>query len=628
MKLFRCDHCGRTLYFENTVCEHCRHRLGYEPDANMLLSLEPIGDAWSGPVLPGKSFVFCANAEHGACNWLIPVQSGGEIYCRACRHNEMVPPIGDSDNLSRWRVIERAKKRLIYSLLRLRLPLATRKQDAVHGLAFRFLNEALAAEPVFTGHRSGVITLALAEADDAQREYRRTLFKEPYRTLLGHFRHETGHHYWDILVGGQPAHAEFRALFGDESQPYDAALQGYYQSGSPADWQQSYISAYAAAHPWEDFAETFAHYLHLVDTTEMASAFNVRMAPPIDRQGELRARIDFDPYTIGNISELIDDWVPLASLINNLNRAVGQPDAYPFVLTPAVINKLGFVHRLVRAAGAVQWQVPGPGQRPMAPAAPMAEPSAQAPLGSDAAIVYNVADTDQLATKIIGAGVYSSSASNADRFGDINDIVLDDNGQVAAVVIGVGGFLGLGEKQVAVNFDALQWVVAEDNSERYVLATTKEALESAPDFVARDDQPVAAARPGNVVAPAATPMAGDNAALDRSTMTAVDAGTLSAEQLIGTSVMGPQNDRLGEIGDIILMPEGKVDAVIVDFGGFLGLGEKQVAVGYDNLEFTRDANGATYLWINATREQLEAAPAYDEAAYTADRAGNRLVVGM
>jgi sporulation protein YlmC with PRC-barrel domain len=270
--------------------------------------------------------------------------------------------------------------------------------------------------------------------------------------------------------------------------------------------------------------------------------------------------------------------------------------------------------------------------RPMtpAPAAPMAaEPSAQTPLGSDAALVYNVADNDQLATKIIGAGVYSSTAGNADRFGDINDIVLDDQGQVAAVVIGVGGFLGLGEKQVAVNFDALQWVVAEDNTERYVLTTTREALEAAPDFVARNDQPVAAARPvdASPAAPAA-PMAADPAAIDRSAMTAIDAGTLSAEELIGTSVIGPENQRLGEIGDIVLMPEGKVDAVIIDFGGFLGLGEKRVAVGYENLEFARDANGATYMWINATKDQLEAAPAYDEAAYAADRATNRLVVGM
>ena len=361
MKLFRCDHCGHALYFENVVCERCGHRLGYEPDANALVSLEPHprDGTWLAPHLPGKAFAFCANAGFGACNWLVEAGSG-DTYCRACRHNEIVPPMEDAQNLVRGQVIERAKKRLVYSLLRLRLPLATRTQDPVHGLSFRFLSEMASPVPVTTGHIGGVITIALAEADDAQREYRRTQFNEPYRTLLGHFRHEVGHHYWDILVAQSPEIEAFRALFGDENQPYDAALQSYYAGGAPVDWQARYISGYATAHPWEDFAETWAHYLHLVDTTEMASAFGVHMAPALDATGELTARIDFDPYHTGTIEALIDNWVPLASLINNLNRAVGQHDAYPFVLTPLVIEKLGFIHRLVRQAGATQWTVPGP----------------------------------------------------------------------------------------------------------------------------------------------------------------------------------------------------------------------------------------------------------------------------
>lgn len=262
--------------------------------------------------------------------------------------------------LVRWQIIERAKKRLIYSLLRLNLPLATRNEDNVHGLSFRFLSETLAPAPVLTGHAAGIITIALAEADDAAREYRRTQLNEPYRTLLGHFRHETGHHYWDILVSQGPQLEAFRSLFGDERQGYDAALQHYYQHGAPMDWQARFISGYASAHPWEDFAETWAHYLHLVDTTEMAAAFGVRLKPKVDERGELTARLDFDPYGLHDIGALIDNWIPLASLINNLNRAVGQPDAYPFVLTPTVIDKLGFIQRLLREAGAVQWTVPGP----------------------------------------------------------------------------------------------------------------------------------------------------------------------------------------------------------------------------------------------------------------------------
>jgi hypothetical protein len=364
MKLFSCDHCGHALYFENVVCEHCGHRLGYVPDANALVSLEPGDTGWQAPFLPGRSFRFCDNAEHGACNWLVDADSGEGPFCRACRHNELIPPMDDPANLRRWQVIERAKKRLIYSLLRLRLPLATRNEDPLHGLSFRFLSEALEPSPVRTGHQAGIITIALTEADDAQREYRRTQFNEPYRTLLGHFRHEIGHHYWDILVSQSPHIEEFRRLFGDE-EFYDAALQRYYANGAPPDWQQTHISNYATSHPWEDFAETWAHYLHLVDTTEMASAFGVRLRPRVDERGELTTRIDFDPYDLLSIGELIDNWIPLASLINNLNRAVGQHDAYPFVLTPLVIEKLSFIQKLAREAGAVQWTAPGPDGTPM-----------------------------------------------------------------------------------------------------------------------------------------------------------------------------------------------------------------------------------------------------------------------
>jgi hypothetical protein len=362
MKLFRCDHCGHALYFENVVCEHCGHRLGYVPDANSLVSLEAHDHdgTWLAPHLPGQAFVFCANAEFGACNWLVEVGGHGHRYCRACRHNELIPSMEDAQNLIRWQVIERAKKRLIYSLLRLRLPLATRNQDPLHGLSFRFPNEKLSPAPVLTGHVGGVITIALAEADDAQREYRRTQFNEPYRTLLGHFRHEIGHHYWDILVANTRHHARFRELFGDESKPYDQALQNHYASAAPVDWQANYISSYATSHPWEDFAETWAHYMHLVDTTEMAAAFGVRTMPRGDPNGELTARMDFDPYGSTDIQALVDNWVPLASLINNLNRAVGQHDAYPFVLTRPIIDKLAFIQDIVRHAGSVQWTVPGP----------------------------------------------------------------------------------------------------------------------------------------------------------------------------------------------------------------------------------------------------------------------------
>jgi hypothetical protein len=360
MKLFSCDHCGNTIYFENVVCEQCGHRLGYAPEAHAMVSLEPENGAWRAPYLPGKLYVLCANEAHGACNWLVAHDPGGDPYCRACRHNDIVPPLDNPENVRRFQGIERAKKRLMYSLLRLRLPLATRAQDPEHGLGFRFLDEAAAAEPVMTGHDAGIITIALAEADDAQREYRRTQLNEQYRTLLGHFRHEIAHHYWDILIAPGPHLEEFRRRFGDETVDYEEALQRHYARGAPPDWPASFISSYATSHPWEDFAESFAHYVHLVDTAEVASSFGLRLAPKVDPRGALDTRIDFDPYDLDSLDPLVDSWAPLSALINSLNRAVGHRDAYPFVLTELVIEKLKFIHRVIREAGRAQWTVPGP----------------------------------------------------------------------------------------------------------------------------------------------------------------------------------------------------------------------------------------------------------------------------
>jgi len=360
MKLYHCSHCDAVVYFENTRCESCGHALGYWHETASILSLDQQGDHLTSPALPGQQFASCANAAFDACNWLVAHEPGGNPFCRACRHNELVPDVSLPANLTRWQVIERAKKRLLYSPLRLGLPLATRNEDPLHGLSFRFLAEEAAPVPVMTGHESGIITLALKEADDATREYRRTLLNEPYRTLLGHLRHEIGHHYWDILIGGGARLDEFRALFGDERDAYDSALQRYYTEGPAAGWQQGYISAYATSHPWEDWAETWAHYLHIVDAVETAAAFGVRLAPQDDPTGALRTRIDLDAYHATSMVELMDNWVPLTALINNLNRAVGQHDAYPFVLTPAVIAKLEFVHSVVRAAGSAPWVVPGP----------------------------------------------------------------------------------------------------------------------------------------------------------------------------------------------------------------------------------------------------------------------------
>jgi hypothetical protein len=356
MKLFKCQACAQLLYFENRRCERCARRLGYLPDKFTLSALEPQGEDWLALASRDEVFRFCANAEHDACNWLVPTSSE-EQYCIACRHNRTIPPIDEGQNLLAWRKLELAKHRLFYALQRLNLPLTTRKQDPDGGLAFDFLASAPdnAAAKVVTGHHNGLITIAAEETDDAARELLRQQMGETYRTTLGHLRHEIGHYYWSRLVQEDKATLErFRTCFGDERADYAQALQAYYANGPAADWQDRFVSAYASAHPWEDFAETWAHYLHIVDTLETASAFGLHIAPSIDAATPLEARLDFDPYRAADIGRLIDAWLPLTFAVNSLNRSMGQSDLYPFVLSQPAIEKLGFVHALVRARSAAR----------------------------------------------------------------------------------------------------------------------------------------------------------------------------------------------------------------------------------------------------------------------------------
>ncbi|TWB40989.1 zinc-binding metallopeptidase family protein [Nitrospirillum pindoramense] len=347
MNLFNCQACGQMLYFENRLCERCSHRLGYLPDDDRMHALEAEGDAWRALGAPDALYKFCANAGQDACNWLIAADAA-EPLCAACRHNRTIPDVSHPTALAQWRKIELAKHRLFYTLIKLGLPLANRADDPDGGLAFDFLDDPPEGA-VMTGHDNGLITLALKEADDAERETRRTQLHEPYRTLLGHFRHEVGHYYWDRLVRDEDRLEACRALFGDERQDYAAALQRHYDQGAPADWQQGFISAYATSHPWEDFAETWAHYLHIVDTLETAHAFGVRVRPMVDHTGDLSARVDFNPYRRGTIADMVDAWLPIAFAVNSINRSMGQADFYPFILTPAVIAKLGFIHSLIIA---------------------------------------------------------------------------------------------------------------------------------------------------------------------------------------------------------------------------------------------------------------------------------------
>jgi hypothetical protein len=349
MKLFECQHCGQPLYFENTRCESCGRKLGYLPGKETMSALEPDRGAWRA-LAEGSRYRCCTNAEHGVCNWLIPA-TGTEGLCVACRHNRTIPNLSEPENLINWRKIEAAKHRLFYTLLKLRLPHKTRTDDPQQGLAFDFLSPqgATAGNPIMTGHDSGVITINLAEADDAERERRRREMREPYRTLLGHFRHEIAHYYWDRLVRDSPSIAEFRQLFGDERQDYATALERHYAKGPPRDWHEHFISAYASMHPWEDFSETWAHYFHMVDTLETAGAFGIRVRPKISKGAELAASIDFDPHS-ATMERIIEAWLPLTFAVNSINRSMGIADLYPFVLPPPVIVKLAFIHDRIHAA--------------------------------------------------------------------------------------------------------------------------------------------------------------------------------------------------------------------------------------------------------------------------------------
>lgn len=348
MKLFNCKQCGQLLFFENTHCESCGSVLGFLSDDMQLHTLLPHpGQTFSLMGAGKEHYRYCANAQHWACNWLIPVHQDDPL-CMACALNDTIPNLKQTGNVQLWRKLEAAKHRLVYSLLRLGLPLLSKTQQPEIGLAFDFLAEQ--QHTVLTGHAQGLITLNIAEADDAERAKRRQAMGEPYRTLLGHFRHEVGHYYWDRLIANTHFIYTYRKLFGDERQDYGETLKLYYKKGAADDWADYYISKYASAHPWEDWAESWAHYLHLIDTLETAHAFGLRVAPKTMIQDEsLNAHINKDPYTLKDFDEIISLWLPLTFAVNSINRSMGHDDLYPFVIPPPVMEKLRFIHQLCQA---------------------------------------------------------------------------------------------------------------------------------------------------------------------------------------------------------------------------------------------------------------------------------------
>ena len=327
MKLFACPVCGNRLYFENDRCLACGTVVAFAPEASRFVAV-------------GDDAPACSNAVECGCNWIAAAQHDG--FCRACALNRTIPDLTVDGNRDRWARIERAKRRLVYALLGFELNVIPKSgPDDAEGLAFEFLGD-LPGERVLTSHDGGLITLNVIEADPAERERMRLAMGERYRTLLGHFRHEVGHYYWERLIRDDPAELEAcRALFGDERADYAQALKDHYEAGPAAGWEDRHVTPYAASHPWEDWAETWAHYLHMTDTLEMADAFAI----PVDRIDA--AANAGAPASDGEIDAILRRWLALTEVVNGINRCMGMPDLYPFVIAPAVAQKLDFVHHLL-----------------------------------------------------------------------------------------------------------------------------------------------------------------------------------------------------------------------------------------------------------------------------------------
>ena len=354
MKVFHCDHCEQLVFFENTSCLNCGHVLAYVVELADLCSLDPIENGLWKPAprkgIENQAWRLCANYSMGnICNWALPADDPNPL-CVSCRLTQIIPDLSLPKNKGAWCRLETAKRRLIYTLLDLQLPLAGKVDSPNDGVSFLFLaDENGQPNSILSGHQQGVITINIAEADDAERERRRTDLHEPYRTILGHFRHEIGHYYWDRLIAGSDRLAGFRELFGDETQDYGQALQRHYEQGPPPDYQQRFVSAYSSAHPWEDWAETWAHYLHMTDALQTAASTGLTLRPRNQDEPAVSQKL-LKQSEQGSFDRMIEAWFPLTYVINNLNRGLGLADGYPFVLSVPTIYKLRFIHETIAEA--------------------------------------------------------------------------------------------------------------------------------------------------------------------------------------------------------------------------------------------------------------------------------------
>ncbi|MER5170537.1 putative zinc-binding metallopeptidase [Thioclava sp. GXIMD2076] len=335
MMRYRCPSCGAEVYFNNQTCLSCNTALEFVPGQGF--------GAMGSAALPA-----CANRAIIGCNWAAEEEGG---LCLSCRHTTVIPDLSTEEDVTRWAEFEAAKRNLMRMAVLLGLPLTDTDGQTPRP---RFLFKSPdAGEKVIMGHADGDITLNLSEADDDLRAATRAEMGEPYRTLIGHLRHESGHAFWEVMVRPyEDRLASCRALFGDDREDYGAALERHYANPAPEGWEQEFVSEYATAHAYEDFAESWANLLHILDGLETALGHGLmpedhRLDAPSDQRQVLPWLLEIP------MADLVSTWVALSLALNALNDSLGHPSFYPFVLTPKVSEKLDWVRQLIRQGAPV-----------------------------------------------------------------------------------------------------------------------------------------------------------------------------------------------------------------------------------------------------------------------------------
>jgi hypothetical protein len=408
---FRCGRCGHAVFFENVRCGHCDALLGYLPRERCMGAFEAeeaaadpaatepaaaparwrrVGEACASA--GNQPFTPCANrVQHDICNWMLDPGDAGPL-CRSCRLTSVIPDLTVAGNTVRWAAIEAAKRRLMFTLIDHGLdPEPKTSSTDSKGLALQLLGAVPGGPRVMTGHAGGIVTINIAEADDVEREATRVAFGEPVRTLLGHLRHELGHYLQQRWITG-PAAEACRAVFGDEREDYAAALARYHAEGPPADWQQHFVTAYASAHPFEDWAETCAHVLLVSDAVQTAESWGLRLDGPVARARPKSSRSQPMDRVV------VEHWLPVAQFLNAMNRSLGLRDSYPYLMPDAVLRKMALVQRLLadaarRRKAAVARRARGQAARGAGSESPASDAEAAAPMNVETGDAVTVAES-------------------------------------------------------------------------------------------------------------------------------------------------------------------------------------------------------------------------------------------